>query len=55
MPTFTQTATAARAITEVGLFDQLALGGNALILSTVSVISLANGDALTTTFRISFS
>lgn len=51
----TQTATASRAITEVGLFDQIAVGGNALILSTISVINLANADSLTTTFKISFS
>lgn len=51
----TITATTGRVVTEVGLFDQSALGGNALILSTISTVNLANGDSLQTTFKLAFS
>jgi hypothetical protein len=51
----TQTMTNTRAITEVGLFDQLALGGNCLVMSSISVINLGVGDSLLTIFRLSFS
>lgn len=46
------TATASRSITEIGLFDQLALGGNMYvhcILGTGAGITLASGDTLTVT------
>lgn len=50
----TQTATATRAITEVGLFDATSTG-NALILSGISTINLANGDSLQVTYKLKFA
>lgn len=47
----TQTATATRAITEGGLFDQLASGGNMFASATFTTVNLANGDSLQFTWK----
>lgn len=47
----TITATAARAVDESGLFDQLAAGGNMFTSATFPVVNLANGDSLALTWR----
>lgn len=51
----TSTATVARVITECGLFDQLAAGGNMLIGSGIAAINLANGDSIQFTYKLQFS
>lgn len=51
----TQTATLARAITECGLFDQLAAGGNCLIMSSIATINLAVNDSIQFTYQLTFS
>jgi hypothetical protein len=50
----TQTATTARVITEVGLFDATS-AGNMLIGSGISTVNLANGDSLQVTYKLAFS
>lgn len=50
----TQTATATRAITEVGLADASS-AGNFLIMSSITVINLANGDSLQVTYKLQFA
>ena len=49
------TATAVRVITNAGLFDQLAVGGNLFVKSDFTSITLASGEIITFTFKISFS
>ncbi len=51
----TSTATATRAITEVGLFDQLSAGGNMIIGSGITTVNLANGDSLQITYKLAFA
>lgn len=51
----TQTATAPRTITECGLFDQSALGGNMYIGSGIAAINLAIGDSITWTYKLTYS
>ena len=51
--TGTITATAGRAIDEVGLFDA-ASSGNLIVSATVAVINLSSGDSLNTTFKTKF-
>jgi hypothetical protein len=46
--------TATRAITEVGLFDAVS-AGNALILSGITTVNLANGDSFQLTFKLKFA
>jgi hypothetical protein len=50
----TQTATTARAITEVGLFDASSTG-NMFIGSGITAVNLANGDSLQITFKAKFA
>jgi hypothetical protein len=47
--------TAGRAITNAGLFDQLALGGNLLVKGDFATINLINGDSLQLTAKLSFT
>lgn len=47
--------TATRAITNAGLFDQLALGGNMLIKGDFGTINLNSGDSLQLTGKLVFS
>ncbi len=51
----TVTMTAPRVITESGLFDQLALGGNMGIGYGHAAINLGTGDGLQNTFKLAFS
>lgn len=49
------TATTARVVTEVALFDQLSAGGNMMIGSGISTINLANGDSLQVTYKLKYA
>lgn len=45
----------ARAVTESGLFDQLASGGNMLTRALFSVVNLAIGDSIQLTWQLKFT
>ena len=51
----TITFTGARAITEYGLFDQLALGGTMLCRTISAVKNMATDETLTITYKIIFT
>jgi len=51
----TITFTGARAITEYGLFDQLALGGTMLCRAVAAVKNMATDETLTITYKIIFT
>lgn len=51
----TLTATQARAITNAGIFDQAATGGNMFSKTDFSVINLATGDSIQFTFDHKFA
>jgi hypothetical protein len=48
----TVSITGTRAITESGLFDQLAVGGNMLCRALFTVINLVSGDSLQLTWKV---